>query len=382
MRVLIFGPDHPGGSLPPYLDVLAAGLRHHGVTVDRHGSTQIPYDHAQHRFWPLERVLTEARALADRVDLDGYDLVSLHFGNLEYDQLVPALWADQRAGRPRPPVVCHVHTLAPTLFRDHVPDPHWNRVVRQGIRVVDGYIFFGRYARHRLAGTVPDDVPAGVAWLPTTIPPETTPAARPALAAALDTPPGLPVISLYGYAAPWKDAALLHAALQRMRVPARIVLAGDFWDQPDQAGVDLSAFTTGPVRAGVGELVVVSGYLGPADRAALVRASAAGVFPYRPHPSFQGSGAIADYLANAVSVVATDVANMAELAGDAGHIVPTNDPEIVATALDSIASSGEVAANLARNADARAHQFTASAHAARCLAIYQQVLDQDRRRTA
>jgi glycosyltransferase involved in cell wall biosynthesis len=381
MRVLILGPDHPGGSLPPYLDVLAAGLRHHGVTVDRHGSTQIPYDQAQQRFWPLERVLAAARALADRVDLYSYDLVSLHFGNLEYDQLVPALWVDQRASRPRPPVVYHVHTLAPTLFRDHLPDRHWHRLVRQAIRAVDGYVFFGQYARHQVAGTEPDDVPAGVAWLPTTIPPETVPAVRPALAAALDTPSGLPVISLYGYAAPWKDAALLRAALERMRVPARIVLAGDFWDDPDQAGLDLT-HALSPIRIGVGELVVVPGYLGPADRAALVRASAAGVFPYRPHPSFQGSGAIADYLAHAVPVVATDIANMAELAGDGGHIVPTGDPEVMATALDRITSGGPAAANLARNASARAHRFTAAAHAARCLTVYQQVLDHDRRRTA
>jgi glycosyltransferase involved in cell wall biosynthesis len=382
MRVLILGPDHAGGSLPPYLDVLAAGLRHHGVTVDRHGSSQIPYDHARHRFWPLERVLTEARALAEQVDLDGYDLVSLHCGNLEIDQLIPALWANQRTGRTAPPVVSHVHTLAPTLLRDHVPDRHWNHVVQQALRAVDGYVFFGRYARHRLAGTLRDGVPAGVAWLPTTIPPDTVPAARPALAAALDTPPGAPVISLYGYAAPWKDAALLHAALQRMRVPARIVLAGDFWDQPEQAGLDLTAFTAGPVRVGTGELVVVPGYLGSADRAALVRASAAGVFPYRPHPSFQGSGAIADYLAHAVPVVATDVANMAELAGAAGRTVSTGDPEILATALDSIARGGPAAANHVCNAGSRAHQFTAATHAARCLAIYQQVLDHDRRRTA
>src|SRR4030088_1018480 len=105
MRGRILGPDHAGGSLPPYLDVLAAGLRHHGVTVDRRGSTQIPYDRAQQRFWPLERVLAAA-SLADRVDLDGNDLVSLHFGNLEVAQLVPALWADRRL----PPVVYHVHT--------------------------------------------------------------------------------------------------------------------------------------------------------------------------------------------------------------------------------------------------------------------------------
>ncbi|APU21293.1 glycosyltransferase [Actinoalloteichus sp. GBA129-24] len=380
MRVLVLGPDHSDGSLPPYLDVLTAGLRHHGVTVDRHGSSQIPYDQTRHRFWPLERMLTEARAHADQVDLDSYDLVSLHFGNLEIEQLVPAFWADRRVDRPDPPVVYHVHTLAPTLLHEHVPDRRWNSVVQEAIRTLDGYVFFGQYARHQLAGTVPDDVPGGVAWLPTTIPIGTSPNARPALAAALDTPPGIPVISLYGYAAPWKDASLLRSVLERMRVPARVVLAGDLWNQPEQAGVDLGAFVKGPIRVGTGELVVVPGYLGPADRSALVRASAAGVFPYRSHPSFQGSGAIADYLAHAVPVVATDVANLAELVGDAGRIVPTGDPELMATALDSIVGHGVVSVNVARCANARAEQFTGATHAARCLAIYQHVLDADRRR--
>jgi len=122
----------------------------------------------------------------------------------------------------------------------------------------------------------------------------------------------------------------------------------------------------------------VPGYLDPADRAALVRASAAGVFPYRPHPSFQGSGAIADYLAHGIPVVATDVANMAELVADAGHIVATGDPAALATALDRIVSGGP--ARFARNAGARARQFTAAAHAARCLTVYQQVLDQNGRK--
>ncbi|MEQ3552849.1 hypothetical protein WIS52_20470 [Pseudonocardia nematodicida] len=64
-----------------------------------------------------------------------------------------------------------------------------------------------------------------MAWLPTTIPPGTRPAAHPALAAALDT--DRPVISLYGYAAPLKDAALLLEALQRVQRRVRVVLAGD-----------------------------------------------------------------------------------------------------------------------------------------------------------
>lgn len=377
MRVLILGPVHPGGSLPPYLDALAAGLASHGVTTVRAGSGRIPYDQARQEFWPPDRVAAAARALARETDPGAFDLVALNAGNLEYDQLVPAIWA--ASGQAVPPLVHHVHTLAPTLFRDHAPDPRWHRASRDAIRAAGGHVWFGQYARRQMTRRAAG-LPGGVAWLPATIPAGTIPAARPALARALDT--ALPVISLYGYAAPWKDAGLLLAALGSMRAPARVVLAGDFWDDPDQAGPGLSAFTRRPARAGRGELAVVPGYLGPADRAALVRASAAGVFPYRPHPSFQGSGAIADYLAHGVPVIATRVANMAELTADAGIIVPPGSPQALAAALDAIASGGEAAASLARHAAARAARFTAEVHAARCLGIYQEALGNGQRRTA
>jgi glycosyltransferase involved in cell wall biosynthesis len=377
VRVLILGPVHAGGSLPPYLDALAAGLASHGVTAVRAGSAQIPYDAGRQEFWPAGRVASAARALARETDPGAFDLVALNAGNLEYEQLVPAIWAAD--GRAVPPLVHHVHTLAPTLFRDHVPDHRQERAARDAVRDADGHVWFGQYARRQMADRAAG-VLGGVAWLPTTIPAGTIPAARPALAEALDTV--LPVISLYGYAAPWKDAGLLLAALGSMRAPARIVLAGDFWDDPGQAGLDLSAFTRGPARAGHGELAVVPGYLGPADRAALVRASVAGVFPYRPHPSFQGSGAIADYLARAVPVIATGVANMAELVGGAGIVVPAADPQALAAALDAIASRGGAAAGLARQAAARAARFTAGAHAAGCLSVYREALGENGRKTA
>lgn len=377
MRVLLLGPCHAGGSLPPYLDGLTAALRRQGVIVDRRGSTQIPYDPGQQRFWPLEKTLTAAHDLDASLDLGRYDLVALHSGNLEYDQFLPALWAVN--DRPRPPVVWHVHTLDPTLLRDHIPSAYWDQRVRHAFSSADGYVYFGRYARQQLEDVVPSDVPGSVAWLPTTIPSGTTPAAHPALKAALTVPSGLPVISLYGYAAPWKNAALLHTAAELMRVPARIVLAGDFWDDPQQTGVDITAFASAPIPVGAGELVVVPGYLGPADRASLVAASTTGVFPYRPHPSFQGSGAIADYLAHGVPAIATNVANMAELVDNAGHIVPAEDPQALASALDHLASNS---ADATKHARARSRRFTAESHAAECLALYQQVLDGNERRPA
>lgn len=377
MRVLILGPVYTGGSLPPYLDALAAGLTSSGITAIRAGSAQIPYDQDRQEFWHADRVASAAHTLAREIDPGTFDLVAVNAGNLEYDQLVPSIWAAE--DRAAPPLVHHVHTLAPTLFSDHVPDPCQYRAAWNAIRDAGGHIWFGQYSRRQMASCVAG-APGGVAWLPTTIPGGTIPVARPVLAEALDT--ALPVISLYGYAAPYKDAGLLLAALGSVRVPLRIVLAGDFWDDPGQAGLDLSVFTRGPARAGRGELAVVPGYLGPADRAALVSASAAGVFPYRPHPSFQGSGAIADYLAHTAPVIVTDVANMAELTANAGVIVPPGDPRALAAALDTIASGSETAATLARHAKARAGLFTAEAHAARCLTFYEQVAGRSMRRSS
>ncbi|MBC7299449.1 glycosyltransferase family 4 protein [Nocardia salmonicida] len=369
MRVLILGPNHPGGSLPPYLDALTTGLREIGVLVDRHGSTAIPYDQDSQRFWSIERIVASARALADQIDPAAYDVVALHAGNLEIDHLVAAFWPR----RSRPPIVYHIHTLDPTLFRDHVPHARWHRVVREQITGADGYVYFGQHAEARLAVTSPALCSGQVAWLPTTIPDGTLPSPSPALAAALHVPHGLPVISLYGFAAPWKDAGLLTAALRLMRQPVRVVVAGQFWDD---ATAPTAAVSPGkPVRIGVTEFTVVAEYVDAAGRAALIRASAAGVFPYRDHPSFQGSGAIADYLAHNVPVIATDVANMAELIGDAGYVVPANDPVALAAALDMIVTKGSTATEFADQACRRAHRFSAAAHATRCVRLYQQVID-------
>ena len=90
---------------------------------------------------------------------------------------------------------------------------------------------------------------------------------------------------------------------------------------------------------------------------------------YRPHPSFQGSGT--DYLAHATGVVATPVvataiANMAELIGPAGHVAPPGRADLLAAGLDTVVTDPAAATAAA----ARAPRFTAAAHAARCLAIY------------
>lgn len=101
------------------------------------------------------------------------------------------------------------------------------------------------------------------------------------------------------------------------------------------------------------------------------------VFPYQHQPTFQGSGAIADYLAHGVPVLGTDVANMAELVGDAGLITEPGDYEAFAEGLERLAGDEQYRDSLSHNARRRSRQFSAANHAARCLRLYQAVIDQN-----
>lgn len=366
MRILVIGPDHDHGSLPPYLEVLTRELRQLGATVERIGSPGLPYDADRQAFWPVDRILAEAQRIADQAEPDRHDIVSLHFGNLEVEQLVPACWGRRR----RAPVVHHVHSLDWTLFKEHVPAPRWRAAVRRGVQQADGLVFFGAYGAAALGNLFGRRVPGRVCLLPTTIPDGV--AAPPRRDAGVPDA-DIPRATLYGFASPWKDAAALRSAAAMMTVPLHVALAGPLWDDPAQAGIDLRREAGGPVRHGLADLSVIPRYLDAPARLRFVRDSDFAVFPYRAHPTFQGSGAIADYLAHGVPVVATDVANMAEVAGDAGLIVPPGDPRALAAAMDRLAGHAGLRRRLGDAAHRRAPEFRPSAHAAACLRFYGEV---------
>lgn len=376
-RILLVGPlsgGTDGGSLPPYLDVLTAALRRAGAHVERVGSTGIPYDRDLDAIWSPSRLLLAAGTLADRIDAlvatQPIDVIALHFGNLEIEQLLPVLWARRNQSASWPAVVIHVHTLMPTLFADHHPDPSMQRAVHAAPAAADGLVYFGDYARQAFASMVPADMPITVAPLPTTIPPGTLPAQEGAVADAvtnLSAYPG-PLATLYGYAAPWKAPRLLIEALSRVRRPLRVLLAGPLWDQPELAGVRLPQPGHASI-VGVSRLQIAPTYLAPADRSLLVASSTLAVFPYVAHRAFQGSGAIADYLAHAVPVVATDVANMASLVSLAGDIVAPEDPDRLAAALNRYTNPEHLTRRASAAAD-RANTFHPDTHAATCLALY------------
>jgi len=362
MRILLIGPNHRGGSIPPYLDTLHAGLTAAGAYVKRLGSEGPPYDAERGKFRPAHEIIAAAQALLSQVRADAFDLISLHFGNLEVEQLLPVLWEGLR----RPPVVYHVHSLAWTLFDQHCPAPRLRAAVARAVASMDGYVFFGTYAA-RVLPRAPH-APDAISFLPTTIPPGTLPRTQPNGDQPLQA-------SLYGYPAPWKDIASLVDALARLRSPLRLHLAGPFWDDPKQVGMLLPA---GVSRFGAGEIKVTPTYLDAPARADLVAQTSVAVFPYRQVATFQGSGAIADYLAHGVPVIATNVANMAELVGDAGVIVPPGDPAALAAALDRFASDADHRRRLTDAAAARASLFGRDTHASACLTLYEQVLSRKR----
>ncbi len=375
MRVLVIGPDHDRGSIPPYLDVLADGLRERGATVERLSAGGLPLDRdgERRRFWPVERIMAAAEALVAGIDPDAYDLLSLHYGNLEVEQLVPVCWGNRQG----PAMVAHVHFVDWTLFSTHVPDPALYAAVNAGVHHLDGLVFFGDYARRALAARNGlGRTPSLVSFFPTTIPageevPDANVIRPPLRDLARREGDSRPVATVYGFANPWKDPSDLLAAFELMRAPLRFLLAGHGWDRPERAGVDLGpALHPQVLRAGPVELTVLADYIDPGERLALVQASDLAVFPYRRHESFQGSGAITDYLANGVPVVATDVANMTELIGDAGVVVPPGDPAALAAALDQVAGDGATRAALALAARRRAPRFSAARHLDDCFGFY------------
>lgn len=200
----------------------------------------------------------------------------------------------------------------------------------------------------------------------------------PPLRSSLDHAADRLLATLYGYAAPWKDPSLLVGASAHTETSARVVLTGPSWEHRTQTRSYAATAVGNHGRGGVG-LITVPGYLGPQQRRALIQESDLAVFPYQYHPSFQGSGAIADYLAHGIPVLATDVANMAELTGDAGLIVPASDPDAFAGALSRFGSARQ-RESLTRAARRRAAMFTATAHAQACLAFYERVLHRNRSR--
>lgn len=359
MRVLVLGPKETKGSLPPYIANLVAGLEKEGYLVAWHGSVGVPYDKENECFLSESDIFDQAESIVSSINLNDFDVISLHYGNLEVEQIIPLLLE----GKNHPPVVYHGHTIDPTLFRDQVKNVDtYNKIVKKHYSF-QNYVFFGNYARKYFVGNAKTSFKDTVSWLPTTIKNDDLEGQN------NQTRNEKPILSLYGFAAPWKDVPSLLEAFKNVTKPCSFELYGPFWDNEELSGLSTLAMD---FQIGNVDIKITPDYVGSYDRKSLVSKSDVGIFPYNPHPSFQGSGAIADYLICGKPVIATDVANMAELIGDAGLVVPSNDAASLSKGINYLLEQDNLLSAKSK-AQARSKMFATQYHAKQCLDFYKHI---------
>ena len=111
-----------------------------------------------------------------------------------------------------------------------------------------------------------------------------------------------PTITLFGYFTPWKGQDIVIEALQHVRIPARLRLAGGVGHPANLAY--MSRCEAAIDRLGLRERVEVTGYVPDAEMARVYAESDLVVAPFR---MTTGSGSLVQALARGVPVLASDL---------------------------------------------------------------------------
>lgn len=171
-----------------------------------------------------------------------------------------------------------------------------------------------------------------------------------------------------GTLVPRKNVPLLVHAFARL-VPdlepdVRLVLAGA--DDGDEAARVRSLVTD----LGLAGRVVFTGYLTNAELAGLYGGASVFVLPSR----YEGFGMILlEAMAAGVPVVCTAAGSLPEVLGDAGILVPDNDPAVMADAVRRVLTVPALAVDLMARGSARLTAFSWRDTAEQTLALYRQV---------
>lgn len=122
---------------------------------------------------------------------------------------------------------------------------------------------------------------------------------------------------------------------------------------------------------GLADRVVFTGYLTNAELAGLYGGASVFVLPSR----YEGFGMILlEAMAAGVPVVCTAAGSLPEVVGDAGLLVPDDDPGAMAAAVRRVLSSPSLAAELVAKGSARLTAFSWRDTAAQTLALYREVV--------
>lgn len=354
LKILLLGPLEEKGSVSPYVRGLASEWQHIGCEVTTVGSTSLPVD-INGQFWTVDDVLESANDLLRTINFANFDVVSLHFGKLELEQVFPLLLLQRKR---LPPVVYHVHSVGWALFSQHINALNLATEVEQAIRQLDGYVFFGEFGQRSLFPGPNAQCPASIVCFYPDALPKATGEHSPDVK-FFQTPHFR--ASLFGFNSPWKDILSLFEAFSLMSVPMEFVLAGKWWR-------DDIKFT----EEQVGSVTVrlFDQYISGLQARDLVQSSQLGLFPYIGHHSFQGSGVAANYLSQGVPCVAFDVANMREVVGKAGALVATGDVARLSSLIEATVVKPELYQRMRDEASRRSSLFDMRHHASKCLEFY------------
>ena len=300
-KVIVVGPR--GRTLNPYLATLVEALNREGWSTSQIGSHGVPYDAETGRFLEQAEAMSIARRLARQVDSADAAVVVFHIGRLEVEQYVP-LFCETRAVR-----VLHAHNLSwdlPHLAPGSITEA---ALIARYRTFFDHLFCFTSFARARLMsrlGFTASDV--SVIHQPATVP-----AALPETNACRDYwPPGNgAMISVLGYASPWKPLKKLLASAAALTTSIRILIAGAFWtvDAPDEVPCHVR---------------IVDRFFHVAEFGSLIRQSDFGLLPYVDRSgTFQGSGMLSNYLFLGVPAFVYDHPALTELMPSPFWVVPS-----------------------------------------------------------
>ncbi len=174
-----------------------------------------------------------------------------------------------------------------------------------------------------------------------------------------------PVVLLFGLIRPYKGADVLIDAFRRLE-GAELWIVGRPLGMPLGDLRERAAGSRAPIR-------FVDRYVSDAELPAYFRRADVVALPYR---DAEQSGVLYTALAFGKPVVMTDVGGFPEVAATgAGSIVPPNDPQALAGALDELLGDDEARARLAEaSAAAAAGPYSWDAIAAQTLELYSRLL--------
>jgi D-inositol-3-phosphate glycosyltransferase len=336
LHLALLGPMPPyRGGIAHFSLALARALRGRGhtvsaVTFSRQYPARLFPGKTQFEPDPPPADTPAAPRLLDSVDPSSWLRTARYLRRLAPDAVVFAHWmpffapaygtvARRLAGGPRR--IALVHNALP-----HERRPGDVALSRYFFRATDGLLALSGSVRRDLEGLAPG-VPLQEAPHPV-YPPDAPPVPRAEARQRLGLPEDAPVLLFFGFVRRYKGLDVLLDALPAIRrgAPgARLVVAGEAYD-------DAEVYRRQIASLGLGDAVTWADRYVPAEEVPSYFAAVDLVV--QPYRSATQSGVAQTAFGYGVPVLTTDVGGLAEAVphGEAGLVVPTEDPEGLAEA--------------------------------------------------